>query len=190
MNFDDIAKRVSVLFKRLVAQPLAHFFHGLSPGDRTVLYALLATAVVLGFLIGRRRRLNAWRFFTFLNRGEAQVTRVIFSHFRGPDYHLMNHVTIRTNNGTTQIDHILVSRFGVFVIETKDHKGWIFAGATDKTWTKVLYRLGSGSSPQYSRTRGTFGLCKIYWTSCRPKPLDRSSFSPGELSSKQRSLRE
>lgn len=141
MNFDDIAKRVSVLFKRLVAQPLAHFFHGLSPGDRTVLYALLATAVVLGFLIGRRRRLNAWRFFTFLNRGEAQVTRVIFSHFRGPDYHLMNHVTIRTNNGTTQIDHILVSRFGVFVIETKDHKGWIFAGATDKTWTKVLYRL-------------------------------------------------
>jgi hypothetical protein len=45
------------------------------------------------------------------------------------------------DDGTTQVDHILVSRFGVFVIETKDYNGWIFANATDKTWTQVLFRL-------------------------------------------------
>lgn len=31
--------------------------------------------------------------------------------------------TLPLKNGTAQIDHILVSRFGVFVIETKDYKG-------------------------------------------------------------------
>jgi hypothetical protein len=45
------------------------------------------------------------------------------------------------DDGTTQVDHILVSRFGVFVIETKDYKGWIFANATHESWTQVLFRL-------------------------------------------------
>jgi hypothetical protein len=60
--------------------------------------------------------------------------------FVAPDYHLLNHVTLRLENGTTQIDHVLVSRFGIFVIETKDYKGWIFAGPRDRYWTQVLYR--------------------------------------------------
>src|SRR6266542_5098072 len=41
----------------------------------------------------------------------------------------------------TQVDHILVSRFGVFVIETKDYKGWIFADAKQANWTQVLFKL-------------------------------------------------
>lgn len=53
----------------------------------------------------------------------------------------MNHVTIQLEDGTTQVDHILVSRFGVFIIETKHYKGWIFANVKHKTWTQVLYRL-------------------------------------------------
>ncbi len=52
----------------------------------------------------------------------------------------MNHVTIQLDDGTTQVDHILISRFGVFVIETKDYNGWIFANATEETWTQVLFR--------------------------------------------------
>ena len=59
--------------------------------------------------------------------------------FLAPDYHLLNHVTVRLKDGTTQIDHVLVSRFGIFVIETKDYKGWIFAGPGDRYWTQVLY---------------------------------------------------
>ena len=51
----------------------------------------------------------------------------------------MNHITIRLKDGTTQIDHILVSRFGVFVIETKDYKGWIFAKSDQANWTQVLF---------------------------------------------------
>jgi hypothetical protein len=52
----------------------------------------------------------------------------------------MNHVTLRIEDGTTQVDHILLSRFGVFVIETKDYNGWIFGSAMDESWTQVLFR--------------------------------------------------
>ena len=55
-------------------------------------------------------------------------------------YHLIKDVTLQTNDGTTQIDHIIVSRYGVFVIETKNMKGWIFGSASQKTWTQKIYR--------------------------------------------------
>ena len=140
MNFDDLAQSISALFNDLAVQPLAQFFLGLNQGDRTVFYVLLATAVALGFLIGRRRTFRAWRAPAFQNSGEALVSRVLLLEFGTPDYHLMNHVTIQLDDGTTQVDHILISRFGVFVIETKDYNGWIFANATEETWTQVLFR--------------------------------------------------
>ncbi len=119
MNFDDLARSVSTQFKHFAAQPLAHFWHGLSKGDRTVLYVLLAAELALGFLIGRRRTFRLSQAPTCQNSGEALVSHVLVSEFGPPDYHLMNHVTIQMDDGTTQLDHILISRFGVFVIETK-----------------------------------------------------------------------
>ena len=92
----------------------------------------------MGFVIGRYR---AYRAATFQNRGEALLSRVVLTNFGPPDYHLMNHVTLQMKDGTTQVDHILVSRFGVFVIETKDYKGWIFANAKQANWTQVLFKL-------------------------------------------------
>jgi len=41
---------------------------------------------------------------------------------------------------TTQIDHVVVSNFGIFVLETKSYKGWIFGGAKQKYWIQVLYK--------------------------------------------------
>lgn len=56
------------------------------------------------------------------------------------EYHLIKDVTLRTVYGTTQIDHIIVSRYGVFVIETKNMKGWIFGSVNQKTWTQKIYK--------------------------------------------------
>lgn len=55
-------------------------------------------------------------------------------------YHLVKNVTLPTEDGTTQIDHIIVSEFGVFVIETKNMKGWIYGGEKQKTWTQKIYK--------------------------------------------------
>ena len=118
-----------------VIQHLSQLLRDWKLDERTILYILLALAI--GFVIGRYR---ASRAAQFQNRGEALLSRVALTNFGPPDYHLMNHVTLQMNDGTTQVDHILVSRFGVFVIETKDYKGWIFANANHANWTQVLFK--------------------------------------------------
>lgn len=47
-------------------------------------------------------------------------------------------VMLPTPDGTTQIDHVFVSRFGVFVVETKNMAGWIFGSERGRRWTQVL----------------------------------------------------
>ena len=122
MNLDDIADSISAVSNHAVIQHLSQLLRDWKPDERTILYIVLALAV--GFVIGRYR---ASRAASFQNRGEALLSRVALTNFGPPDYHLMNHVTIQLDDGTTQVDHILSSRFGVFVIETKDYNGWIFA---------------------------------------------------------------
>ncbi len=75
----------------------------------------------------------------YQNQGEELVAKAILANFEPPNYHLLNHVTLPLRDGTTQVDHVLVSRFGVFVIETKDYNGWIFANAKQPTWTQVMF---------------------------------------------------
>ncbi|RMJ04229.1 Nuclease-related domain protein [Marinobacter litoralis] len=55
-------------------------------------------------------------------------------------YHLIKNVTLPTEDGTTQIDHIIVSRYGVFVVETKNMKGWIFGNEKQRFWTQKIYK--------------------------------------------------
>ena len=98
---------------------------------------IVLVSLVVGFALGYfLRQVNSSQ-----NDGELIVRNTIRKHFDSPNYHLLNHITIKYGSSTTQIDHILVSRHGVFVIETKNYKGWIFANAKQATWTQVLYRL-------------------------------------------------
>ena len=40
---------------------------------------------------------------------------------------------------TTQIDHVVLSPYGLFVVETKNLDGWIFGSETGKVWTQDLH---------------------------------------------------
>ncbi|MCC7202480.1 MAG: NERD domain-containing protein [Nitrospirae bacterium] len=55
-------------------------------------------------------------------------------------YHRVDNVTLTTPDGTTQIDHLFVSRFGIFVLETKNMQGWIFGGEDQAHWTQKIYK--------------------------------------------------
>ena len=94
-------------------------------------------AIFLALLTGYT--LGNWRKRTVENTGEAAVRRLLSTVFEGKDFHLMNSITLPIGDGTTQIDHILISRFGVFVIETKHYTGWIFGDASSPKWTQVVY---------------------------------------------------
>lgn len=72
--------------------------------------------------------------------GEFLVNLALTLRLPKADYHLIKNVTLPTDSGTTQIDHIVVSRFGIFVIETKNMRGWIFGGVKQKQWTQQIFK--------------------------------------------------
>lgn len=41
---------------------------------------------------------------------------------------------------TTQIDHVVISPYGIFVIESKNYSGWIFGEEKSVKWTQVLFQ--------------------------------------------------
>lgn len=55
------------------------------------------------------------------------------------EYRVINNVFLQTERGISQIDHIVVSRYGIFVIETKNYKGWIYGNEYAHFWTQNIY---------------------------------------------------
>lgn len=70
------------------------------------------------------------------DKGEIAVTLMNKLFLDSKIYTDINNVTLLTPTGTTQIDHIIVSKFGVFVIETKNMSGWIFGDVDQAQWTQ------------------------------------------------------
>ncbi len=101
---------------------------------RVIEVVVLLGALVAGFwMLGRFRRT------VVENQGEAAVRRALTQNFGGTAYHLLNNITLPFEDGTTQVDHVLVSKYGIFVIESKHYSGWIFANAAWPTWTQVIF---------------------------------------------------
>lgn len=66
--------------------------------------------------------------------GEAQVHNILMN--LPDDFIILDDVVLLTNNGTTsQIDHIVVSKYGVFTIETKNYRGIIYGQDNQEEWT-------------------------------------------------------
>lgn len=73
--------------------------------------------------------------------GERKVRNKIESLISSNnEYYSLHDLTLQTPDGTTQIDHVLISPNGIFVIETKNYKGWIFGSENQKQWTQTLYK--------------------------------------------------
>lgn len=72
--------------------------------------------------------------------GEANINFWIRRRLDQGVYHLIPDVMLPTLDGTTQIDHVIVSQYGIFVLETKMYKGWIYGNEKDPQWTQVLYK--------------------------------------------------
>lgn len=74
-----------------------------------------------------------------LTEGEKEIAHILAEGLSYKDYFIFNNITIPSEkNGSSQIDHLVVSRFGIFVIESKDYKGWIFGSKEEDKWTQSL----------------------------------------------------
>ena len=54
------------------------------------------------------------------------------------DFVILDSLILPVEDSTTQIDHTILSRFGIFVIETKNKNGWIFGSQHNSTWTQTF----------------------------------------------------
>lgn len=72
--------------------------------------------------------------------GEMLVSSRLGNGLPKSEYEILNNIYLPIDDGsTTQIDHVVVSRFGLFVVETKNYTGWIFADASSRVWTQTIY---------------------------------------------------
>ncbi|MBR5295888.1 MAG: NERD domain-containing protein [Clostridia bacterium] len=91
----------------------------------------LALFFLLIFKIKKEMKRNKIRHFG--DRAEEEVSLLLEEEF--PGCVILNNVLLKTSRGSTQIDHILLSKWGIYVIETKSHNGKITPGK--KEWIQI-----------------------------------------------------
>ena len=93
-----------------------------------ILYALLiAFAIYYGWNYKKIRG----------RRGEKKVSSILMK--LPDDYFLFDDVYLTSATHSSQIDHVVISTRGIFVIETKNMKGWIYGSPNADYWTKNMY---------------------------------------------------
>ncbi|WP_025852921.1 NERD domain-containing protein [Paenibacillus ehimensis] len=98
--------------------------------------------------------------------GEKSVTNQL-NKLNKEKYIILNDVTIPSSSGkTTQLDHVVISTYGIFVIETKNYRGWIVGDEKSEYWTQVIYkrkeRLYNPLRQNYGHVMALKGLLSEY----------------------------
>lgn len=94
-----------------------------------IVLLLIIISISVYFHINQARIRGRW--------GEKRVSSKLLS--LPNEYHLFDDVYIEVEGRSVQIDHVIISQYGVFVIETKNYTGWIFGTDKSEYWTKNVY---------------------------------------------------
>jgi restriction system protein len=115
--------------------------------------------------------------------GELKTKATQFVFLNSNKYHTLNNVLVTTLDDSTQTDHVIVSQFGIFVVETKDKGHWIYGGERDSQWTQVIFnekfRFQNPLRQNYKHIKSLSELLKIdehlfhslivFWGGCKFK---------------------
>lgn len=72
--------------------------------------------------------------------GEKRVFKLL-SKLPEDKYSILHNIMLKTKKGTTQIDYVVVSCYGLFIIEVKNYTGWITGSEYKKEWTQTIYKV-------------------------------------------------
>lgn len=122
-------------------------------------------------------------------------------------YHSFYDILIEGDERKTQIDHVIVSKFGVFIIETKNWSGWIYRKEDEDYWTQSFpgerRRIQNPLKQNKLHTQIIAAFCKIkpsnifsiiiFWGDCEfktlmPQNVIKWSEYPSYIKSKKREL--
>lgn len=105
-------------------------------------------------------------------------------------YTVLNDILIETDGRTHQIDHIIISPYGIFSIETKQYNGFIIGNKYDKKWTRYVgkkkYYYENPIRQNYGHVKALSELLKIdepkiYNIVCIPSKAKLKIEHDGEL---------
>lgn len=115
-----------------------------------IIATCVIVAIIIFIFIMRRflRKENGnWSVEKKGRQGEKAVARILGNTEEGVQY-VINDCTLRVGEGkTAQIDHILINKNGIYVIETKNYAGRIYGSDNQHEWTQVL---------QYGKVKNKF----------------------------------
>lgn len=97
------------------------------------LLPILISVAILGLII------FGWWYNSPKQKGKRGEQRIhdILSHL-SEEYHVLDDIVLKTDKGTTQIDHVVVSKYGIFTIETKNYRGDIYGDDKRNEWTQLI----------------------------------------------------
>lgn len=99
--------------------------------SQPLIWLLIAVAIAALLLKNYSRTLKG-------RLGEWGLSKILHSRC-GEQCAILDDVTLMVSDGdSTQIDHIIISPFGIFVIETKLYKGRIYGKESDRQWTQKI----------------------------------------------------
>ena len=105
------------------------FFQMIFTGFLTVIFVIFI--VIAAFL-------NTYQGRGWL--GELKVKMVI-GKTKPDEQYIINNLKLRIDgNKTSQIDHVVINKNGIFVIETKNYSGRIYGSESHMMWTQVFNR--------------------------------------------------
>lgn len=104
-------------------------------------YTILWAGVLIG--IGLPLSITAYMRYTKVQKakvcqgsnGERYIAKLLQELPEG--YRVLNDLLLKYEGYTVQIDHVIVSEYGVFVIETKNFRGIIYGSAEKKRWVQI-----------------------------------------------------
>lgn len=118
-----------------------------------ILIILFIFAIIAGFLNSATGR--GWL-------GEQFVRMMLWIRLNTKTYRRFHNVTLPIDDHTTQIDHVIVSPFGVFALETKNMGGAIYGTDKDRLWTQKIgnqtHRFQNPLNQNYKHTK-TLASC-------------------------------
>lgn len=96
--------------------------------------------LVVGFLIAVVLLRNYLRSPTVIGRMGERKTQRLATKWLLCEHESFHDIILPTNYGTTQVDHVILCKHGIFVIETKNLSGWIYGNPNQRRWTQIIFK--------------------------------------------------
>jgi len=111
-----------------------------------IIFLIILAAIVaaVGFVIHNSQAMKA-------RRCKQQVDAATQYLIESDSYYVMSDVVLLTFEGLIQIDFIIVSRFGVFVVASFDHTGVIDGAESSNTWLQIVNKNEAHEFPNPSK---------------------------------------